>query len=169
MNRITHSVGTAGVAPAQLPSGSYRLTTGFAHSSGYLLTVVSFSPALAATPNSMDRAGIEPASFTGLTGCRLADSELLAGIGAPPCVSPSTPPIRWPSLRPVAAPQFAHRYSRGHASAKGRSSAAVAVSMGRAGLEPAGLASGTRFTVSPLHHSSTYPSPVSARPWLPSR
>ena len=51
MNRITHSVGTAGVAPAQLPSGNYRLTTGVALSSGYLLTVVSFSPALAATPN----------------------------------------------------------------------------------------------------------------------
>ena len=63
------------------------MTVGVALSSGYLLTVVSFSPALAATPNSVDRAGFEPAhSEMGST------AEL---------------PIRWPSLRPVTAPQFA--------------------------------------------------------------
>jgi hypothetical protein len=52
-------MGTGGVAPPQ-PYG-YRLTIGFAHYSGYLLTVVSLSPALAATPNSTERAGFEPA------------------------------------------------------------------------------------------------------------
>ncbi len=184
MNRITHSVGTAGVAPAQLPSGSYRLTTGFAHSSGYLLTVVSFSPALAATPNSIDRAGFEPAgSSRHAVYCppsRLFQafcSTLRAGLcrlrvtihAADPCGRLSDlSRLSLGRLRAFVSQSYRRAcYSR---RTNHRESNAAPVSpelshrdgiepslVGRVGFEPTGLARGTGFTVRPLHQFGHLP------------